>query len=59
MRFEDYEVQYTDEHEEEHNLAIFSPSEDPSSFEEATKNRNWRRAMELQLEAIERNKHGS
>lgn len=53
---EDYvtnEVQYSDD--EQHNLAIFEPSEDPVFYEDAAKCSHWRKAMDTEMEAIERN----
>lgn len=46
-------VQYTDD--EQHNFAVFAPSEDPTFFEEAVESSKWRKAMDLEMEAIERN----
>jgi hypothetical protein len=41
--------------EELHNLAIFSTSEDPKTYDEASKHDNWRKAMDSEIEAIEKN----
>jgi len=38
-----------------HNLAIFSTAEDPNTCEEAVQNNVWRKAMDVEIEAIERN----
>jgi hypothetical protein len=38
-----------------HNLAVFSSSEDPTTYEEVVKHEIWRKAMDLELEAIESN----
>ncbi|RVW26193.1 hypothetical protein CK203_107690 [Vitis vinifera] len=37
------------------NLAMFISHEDPGSFEEAKRDVKWRRAMDLEIEAIEKN----
>lgn len=44
---------YTDK--EFHNFAIFSQPEDPITYEEAVKHSVWRKAMDLEIKAIERN----
>lgn len=50
---DDYVV---DEEElDELNLAIFSQSEDPTSYEEAVKEDKWKKAMQLEMKAIEKN----
>ncbi|MCI06665.1 copia-type polyprotein, partial [Trifolium medium] len=38
-----------------HNLAIFSPSEDPISYDEAAKYDIWKKAMDTEIAAIESN----
>ena len=38
------------------NLAMFISHEDPGSFEEAKRDVKWRRTMDLEIEAIEKNK---
>jgi hypothetical protein len=38
-----------------HNLAVYSSYEDPNNYEEAAKHEVWRRAMDLEMESIERN----
>ncbi|PNX55819.1 putative LRR receptor-like protein kinase, partial [Trifolium pratense] len=40
---------------EMHNLAIFTPSTDPITYEEACKHDNWRKAMDAEIAAIESN----
>lgn len=53
--FDDYvtlENMYTEN--ELHNLAVFSQSEDPTTFEEAVKRSVWRKPMDLEIEAIEK-----
>lgn len=42
--------------EEEQYLAFFTSQEDPTDYYEAMKKEEWRRAMDLEIEAIERNK---
>jgi len=37
------------------NLAIFSIAEDPKTYEEALQNNVWRKAMDAEIDAIERN----
>ena len=44
------------EEENEHNLVLFPSNSDPNTYEEAVKNPKWRAAMDLEIEAIERNK---
>lgn len=46
-------IQYDDD--EQHNLAVFAPSEDPVTFDQAMKDIKWRKAMDMEIEAIERN----
>lgn len=41
--------------DEVHNLAVFSSSEDPISYEEAVKHNEWRKAMDLEIIAIGKN----
>ena len=36
-----------------HNVVVFSSSENPTTYEEADKHEIWRKAMDLELEAIE------
>lgn len=38
-----------------HNLAIFNSSDDPTTCEEAAKHNVWRKAMDLEIEAIVKN----
>jgi hypothetical protein len=38
-----------------HNLAVYSSYEDPNNYEEAAKHEVWRKAMDLEMESIERN----
>lgn len=45
-----------DENEAQNNFARVTESDDPLTFEEATKHDKWKKAMEQELEAIERNK---
>lgn len=40
----------------ENYFAMFTSHEDPNSFEEAEKDEKWRKAMDLEMEAIEKNK---
>jgi transposase InsO family protein len=37
------------------NLAVFSPSEDPTTYDEAAKHDVWRKAMDAEIAAIENN----
>ncbi|WJZ99221.1 hypothetical protein VitviT2T_017686 [Vitis vinifera] len=39
----------------EHNLVLFTSTVDPTTFEEAVQSSKWRAAMDLEIEAIERN----
>ncbi|RVW38412.1 Retrovirus-related Pol polyprotein from transposon TNT 1-94 [Vitis vinifera] len=39
----------------EHNLVLFTSTADPTTFEEAVQSSKWRVAMDLEIEAIERN----
>ena len=41
--------------EERQNLVLFTISEDPVSFEEAVKSSRWRKAMKVEIRAIEEN----
>jgi len=38
-----------------HNLVIFSTAENPNTYEEAMQNNVWRKAMDVEIEEIERN----
>jgi hypothetical protein len=38
-----------------HNLAVFSTISDPVSYEEVVKHEEWRNAMGLEIDAIEKN----
>jgi hypothetical protein len=38
-----------------HNLVVYSSYEDPNNYEEAAKHEVWKRAMDLEMESIERN----
>lgn len=50
---EDYYIDGKLENDEEIGLAIFAHPEDPTSFEEAVKHSKWwRKAMDLEIEAI-------
>lgn len=44
------------EEEEEHNLAMFVSVKDPVSFEEACKDLKWRKAMDMEIQTILKNK---
>ena len=44
------------EEEEEHSLVMFASVVDPISFEEACKDLKWREAMNIEIQAIEKNK---
>jgi hypothetical protein len=44
-----------EQEEQLHNLAIFSSSNDPTTYEEAAKSKIWRKAMDLEMDSIERN----
>ncbi|WKA06778.1 hypothetical protein VitviT2T_024662 [Vitis vinifera] len=39
----------------EHNLVLFTSTADPTTFEEVVQSSKWRAAMDLEIEAIERN----
>ena len=39
----------------EHSLVLFTSTADPTTFEEAVQSSKWRAAMDLEIEAIERN----
>ncbi|GAU22710.1 hypothetical protein TSUD_138340 [Trifolium subterraneum] len=41
--------------EDQHNLAIYTPSDDPKNFVEANKLEIWRKAMDQEMESIENN----
>lgn len=41
--------------EDEDNFAMFTSHDDPSSFEEAERDEKWRKAMDLEIEAIKKN----
>lgn len=43
------------EEDESNNLVMFASYEDPCSFEEATTEENWRKAMDYKMESIEKN----
>jgi len=42
--------------ENEHNLVLFTSNSNPNTYEEVVKNPKWRVVMDLEIEAIERNK---
>jgi hypothetical protein len=44
-----------EQEEQLHNLAIFSSSDDPSTYEEAAKSEIWRKAMDQEIDSIESN----
>jgi len=46
--------QETEEEAELHNLAVFSTSSDPITYEEAIKHEEWRKAMNQEIDAIEK-----
>jgi hypothetical protein len=41
---------------DQHNLAIYIPSDDPVTYVEAEKSKVWRIAMDQEMESIENNK---
>ncbi|MCH83140.1 copia-type polyprotein, partial [Trifolium medium] len=45
----------TEEEEELQNLAVFCNSDDPQTYDEAAKSKIWRKAMDLEIESIEKN----
>ena len=47
--------QETKEETELHNLVVFSTSSDPITYEEAIKNEEWRKAMDQEIDTIEKN----
>jgi len=47
--------QEAEEEAELHNLAVFSTSSDPISYDEAIKHEEWRKAMDQEIDAIEKN----
>jgi hypothetical protein len=47
--------QELDEQIEQHNLAVFSTNSDPVPYEEAVKHEEWRKAMDQEIESIEKN----
>jgi hypothetical protein len=51
----DYVIgQELDEQAELHNLAVFSSNSDPITFDEAVKLEVWRKAMDQEIESIEK-----
>lgn len=44
-----------DEQIEQHNLAVFSTNNDPTTYEEAIKHEEWRKAMDQEIDSIEKN----
>lgn len=44
---------------DESNLACFMVHDDPICFDEAVKKQKWRKAMDLEMEAIKKKRHGS
>lgn len=44
-----------DEQIEQHNLAVFSTNNDPTTYEEAVKHEEWRKAMDQEIDSIEKN----
>jgi hypothetical protein len=54
---QDYEsVEGLSKKEDLQNLALFTSQEDPTCYEEAVKSEKWRNAMDLEIEAIVKNK---
>ena len=47
--------EFSEEETEHNNLALFTSTADPTTFEEAVQSSKWRAAMDLEIEAIERN----
>lgn len=47
--------QETEEEAESHSFAVFSTSNDPITYEEAIKHEEWRKAMDQEIDAIEKN----
>uniref|UniRef100_A0A2N9FH80 Integrase catalytic domain-containing protein n=1 Tax=Fagus sylvatica TaxID=28930 RepID=A0A2N9FH80_FAGSY len=47
--------EFTEEEAEHNNLVLFTSTADPTTFEEAGQSSKWRAAMDLEIEAIERN----
>jgi len=47
--------QEAEEEVELHNLVVFSTSSDPISYDEAIKHEEWRKAMDREIDAIEKN----
>jgi hypothetical protein len=47
--------QETEEEAESHSFAVFSTSNDPITYEEAIKHEEWRKAMDQEITAIEKN----
>lgn len=54
---EDYESgrEFSEEETEQNNLVLFTSIVDLTTFEEAIQSSKWRAAMDLEIEAIERN----
>jgi hypothetical protein len=54
---QDYESEEgLSEEEDLQNLVLFTSQEDPTCYEEAVKSEKWRNAMDLEIEAIVKNK---
>ena len=49
------EGEFLEEEVEHNNLVLFTSTSDPTTFEEAIQSSKWRVAMDLEIEAIERN----
>uniref|UniRef100_A0A2N9FP23 Integrase catalytic domain-containing protein n=1 Tax=Fagus sylvatica TaxID=28930 RepID=A0A2N9FP23_FAGSY len=47
--------EFSEEEAEHNNLVLFTSTADPTTFEEAVQSSKWRAAMDLEIEAIERN----
>ena len=47
--------EFSKEEVEHNNLIMFTSTSNPTTFEEAVQNSKWRVAMDLEIEAIERN----
>ena len=47
--------EFLEEEVEHNNLVLFTSTSDPTTFEEAIQSSKWRAAMDLEIEAIEKN----
>ncbi|MCH80374.1 copia-type polyprotein, partial [Trifolium medium] len=55
-RLKDFVIGSEAEEEQElHNLAVYSSCEDPNTYDEASKSEEWRKAMDMEIESIEKN----